>query len=404
LAKQKRYELRSKKRKQDFTRKRKMSFTEIIYFMLSMVKESTQNALERVFPQLKKENLYMSQQAFSAARQKIKWEAFEELFQTSVRGSYNEKWEKWRGYRLMAIDGSFIQLPSDAALAEYYGGLGHEGTSAAALASLLYDLENDIVVDARIAPVSENERALAEEHLRVLRGMADFNRGHRELIIFDRGYPSHELIKSLQDKEIAYVMRIQKGFIREWEMKGEKDGWAALGKTGLHVRAVRIPLEGGGQEILITNLAEMEYEAFGELYHKRWGIETKYKELKQKLETENFSGRLVDNVKQDFYAMMTVANMLASLVREANRTARKKRKEQETLYEYRVNVNHAVGVFKDRLIRVIIEEDHIARQYLMKEMVRQMERRVVPIRPNRDVIRKGCHRKAKFHYNHKSNC
>ena len=346
----------------------------------------------------------MSQQAFSAARQKIKWEAFEELFQTSVRGSYNEKWEKWRGYRLMAADGSFIQLPSDAALVEYYGGLGHEGTSAAALASLLYDLENDIVVDAKIAPVSGNERELVEKHLQELQGMADFNRGHRELIIFDRGYPSHEFIKSLQDKEIAYVMRIQKGFIREWETKGEREGWAALGKSGLHVRAVRIPLEGGGQEILITNLAEMEYEAFGELYHKRWGIETKYKELKQKLETENFSGRLVDNVKQDFYAMMTAANMLASLVREANRTARKKRKKQETLYEYRVNVNHAVGVFKDRLIRVIIEEDRIARQYLMKETVRQMERRVVPIRPNRGVIRKGCHRKAKFHYNHKSNC
>ena len=381
-----------------------MSFTEIVYFMLSMVKESTQNALERALPQLKKENLYMSQQAFSAARQKIKWEAFEELFHASVQGSYNEKWEKWRGYRVMATDGSFIQLPSDAALVEYYGGLGHGGTSATALASLLYDLENDIVVDAKIAPVSGHERELAEKHLRELQGMADYNKGHRELIIFDRGYPSHEFIKSLEDKEIAYVMRIQKGFIREWETKGEREGWAALGKTGLKVRAVRIPLEGGGQGILITNLAEMEYEAFGELYHKRWGIETKYKELKQKLETENFSGRLVDNVKQDFYAVMTAANMVASLVREANRTVRKKHKEQETQYEYRVNVNHAVGVFKDRLIRVIIEKDRIARQYLMKEMVRQMERRVVPIRPNRDVIRKDCHRKAKFHHNHKSNC
>jgi hypothetical protein len=385
LAKQKRYELRSKKRTQDFTRKRKMSFTEIIYFMLSMVKESTQNALERALPQLKKENLYMSQQAFSAARQKIKWEAFEELFQASVQGSYNEKWKTWRGYRVMATDGSFLQLPSDAALVEYFGGLGHGGTAATALASLLYDLENDIVVDAKIAPVSESERGLAEKHLRELQGMADYNKGHRELIIFDRGYPSHEFIKSLEDKEIAYVMRIQKGFIREWETKGEKEGWAALGKSGLQVRAIRIPLESGEQEILITNIKELEYEALGELYHKRWGIETKYKELKQKLETENFSGRLVDNVKQDFYAMMTVANMLASLVREANRAARKKRKEQETLYEYRVNVNHAIGVFKDRLIRVIIEEDHIVRQCLMREMVGQMERRVVPIRPNRDV-------------------
>jgi len=81
-----------KKRKQDFTRKRKMIFTEIMYFMLSMIKQSTQNALERVFPQLQKENLHMSQQAFSACRQKIKWEAFEELFRTSAAGSYQEEW------------------------------------------------------------------------------------------------------------------------------------------------------------------------------------------------------------------------------------------------------------------------------------------------------------------------
>jgi len=404
--KQKSYERRSKKREQDFTRKRKMTFTEIIYFMLSMLKESTQNALERVFPQLQKENLDMSQQAFSAARQKIKWEAFEELFRTSVIGSYQEEWKLWRGYRVMAADGSFVQLPSDAALVQYFGGLGHERETATALASLLYDLENNIIVDAMIAPVSENERTLAEGHLRALQKMDSYNRGHRELIIFDRGYPSHELIKSLSDKEIAYVMRAQKGFIREQDIEGVKDGWVPLGKTGRQVRVIQIPLAGGELEILITNLseAEMEYGAFGELYHKRWGIETKYKELKQKLETENFSGRLVDNVKQDFYAMMTVANMAASCVREANRNAKKKREGSGNIYEYQVNVNHAIGVFKDRLIRVIIEEDRIARRYLMSELVRCMERRVVPIRPNRDVVRKDCNRKAKFHHNHKSNC
>ena len=383
-----------------------MTFSEIIYFMLGMVKESTQNALERAFPQLKKENLYMSQQAFSAARQKIKWEAFEELFRTSVAGSYQEQWETWRGYRVMAVDGSFIRLPSDTELVEYYGGLGHGQTAATALASLLYGLVNNIVAGAKIAPVSENERALAEEHLSVLQGMAGCNRGHRELVIFDRGYPSREFVKSLSDKEIAYVIRVPKGFIREGELKRAKEGRVSLGKTGLQVRAVRIPLTTGEQEILITNLtkAEMEYEAFGELYHKRWGIETKYKELKQKLETENFSGRLVDNVKQDFYAVMTVANMLASCVREANRKAKKKRERSGNRYEYQVNVNHAVGVFKDQVIRVIIEEDRIVRRYLMREMVRRMERRVVPVRPNREVIRKDCHRKGKFHHNHKSNC
>jgi hypothetical protein len=333
----------------------------------------------------------MSQQAFSKSRKKIKPEAFEELFKASVTGSYNEECKLWRGYRLMAVDDSFIRLPSDAALIKYFGGLGHECTSATALASLLYDLENNIVVDAKIAPLSDNGRALAEEHIFALQKMDSYKRGHGELIIFDRGYPSHDLIKSLSGKEIAYVMRAQKGFIREQDIQGLDDGLVPLGKTGLEVRVVQIPLVTGELEILITNLpeAEIEYEAFGELYNKRWGIETKYKELKQKLETENFSGRLVDNVKQDFYAMMTVANMVASFVREANLNAKKKREGKENKYEYKVNVNHAIGIFKDRLIRVIIEEDQIARRYLISDLIRRMERRVIPIRTNREVAAKN---------------
>jgi hypothetical protein len=80
------YENRSKKRKQDFSRNRKMPFKKLMYFMLSMVKESSRNALERFFPKLK-ETVRMSRQAFSPARQKIKREALRELFQASVRGS-----------------------------------------------------------------------------------------------------------------------------------------------------------------------------------------------------------------------------------------------------------------------------------------------------------------------------
>jgi hypothetical protein len=44
-----------------------------MYFMLGMVKESTQNALERFFPKIK-EAIHMSQQAFSQVRQKAKAE------------------------------------------------------------------------------------------------------------------------------------------------------------------------------------------------------------------------------------------------------------------------------------------------------------------------------------------
>jgi hypothetical protein len=75
-------------------------------------------------------------------------------------------------------------------------------------------------------------------------------------------------------------------------------------------------LTSGEREALITNLEEDEVEekAFPELYYKRWTVETKYNQVKQKMEQENFSGRLVDNVKQNFHAMMTTPNEAVELI------------------------------------------------------------------------------------------
>jgi len=395
---------------QDFTRKYVLSFSVIIFIMLRTVKGSTQNELNRALKEMgldKGDNV--TQQAFSAARQKIKWEAFLELSRTSVTGSYNEEIKKWRGYRVSALDGSILTLYSDVALLEYFGGLGQECKSAAARGSLLYDITNDIIADSKIAPIKQGERSLAEEHLVNLTGMPSFNNGHKELVILDRGYPSFKLIKSFNDKGISYLMRVPNGFIGKKDLdtlKGANDGWVTLGKSGIRTRVLHITLSTGEIEILITNISEeeIEYEAFSELYWMRWGVETKYKVLKQKLETENFSGRLVDNVKQDFYAMITVMNMISSLTRQADENVKEERKDSDNLYEYKVNINHAIGVYKDEIIKVLIEEDAATRLNLLEKLISRMERRVIPIRPNREVHRKKTTRKARFHHNHKSNC
>ena len=58
----------------------------------------------------------------------------------------------------------------------------------------------------------------------------------------------------------------------------------------------------------------------------------------------------------------------------------------------------------DWIIRVLIEEDGVKRNYLMSLMLRHMKGSVVPIRPGREVPRKERSRQARFHHNHKSNC
>jgi len=47
-----------------------------------------------------------------------------------------------------------------------------------------------------------------------------------------------------------------------------------------------------------------------------------------------------------------VANMLASLARQADEEARKRREDSGNKWEYRANVSHAVGVYKDMILRL----------------------------------------------------
>jgi hypothetical protein len=259
-------------------------------------------------------------------------------------------------------------------------------------------------VDARIEPLTVDERSLAKAHLEALDSMG-LNGGKRQaIVICDRGYPSKDFIKHLQDKEIKYVMRVQRRF--NFHIGRMRSGSKLIRLSeGILTRALVFQLAGGEREALITNLEEGELEAaaFPELYYKRWPIETKYNQLKQKFELENFSGRLADNIKQDFYAMMTVSNMLASSLREANEKLPKGTTKRRR-YEYRANVNHAVGVLKDRLIGILITDDRLARKYLYRELVSEIRWRVVPVRPNREVARKENLKKPHFHHNHKSNC
>ena len=72
-------------------------------------------------------------------------------------------------------------------------------------------------------------------------------------------------------------------------------------------------------------------------------------------------------------------------------------------YRYKVNVNHEIGVLKDRLIESLLEDNDQKRAEKFEEIVNLLRKRIIPIRPNRSLPR-TIPRKAKFHHNHKSNC
>jgi hypothetical protein len=169
---------------------------------------------------------------------------------------------------------------------------------------------------------------------------------------------------------------------------------------------IKFRLPGGEIETLITSLSDKRscrMSSFKGLYFKRWPVGTKYEEVKKKLEVENFPGILAGNIRQDFYAAMTLANIAAELYQEAQEEVRREGRKKQNKWNYQVNVNHEIGVLKDRLILVLLEDNERKRGTLFEEMIGLFKSRLIPIRPNRVVPRK-LPRKVKFHHNHKSNC
>jgi hypothetical protein len=396
---------RSREDEKFFTRNRKMPFPKLMGFMLGTIKESSQNALIRFFAKLG-ESTYMTQQAFSEARQKINWSAFEELFQMSVRISYEGRYDTWHGYRVMAADGSKLLLPSDCGLQAHFGVVGKQCAIPIAQASILYDIYNKVIIDAQIAPRENGETRLVYSHIKNLLRMESFS---KELIIFDRAYASAKLIGTLIDGNVHFVMRVQRKFNLAIDAITAPDSYLPFTNDNdrtVNLRVLKFQLSTGETETLITTITDrrMGINAFKELYFKRWPVETQYDELKNKLEIENFSGRTVQAIQQDFFVTMYMSNLAAIAYWEAQAIVEAQREGKNNKYQYHVNVNHEIGVLKDAFIASLLIDDERLRTTRANHILFLLSKRVTPVRPGRSRRRDLPRRKSKFHHNMKANC
>jgi len=385
----------SRKKSSDFTRKRKLPFAKLCLFLLGIVHECLSVAFRR-FTEKIGEDITMTQQALSEARDKIRWEAFAELSEEVGRFAYTGGYDRWNGYRVWGVDGTKFALPNYPEVAVYWG---DEKGSPTARGSILYDVINYTVFDAQIEPLSVDERSLAKKHIDGLveRMGAQLD---KELLIYDRGYPSEELLDEHEKNGLFYVMRVRSTFNLDVDNQETFDGYVQIGRH--KVRVVKVILDTGEVETLLTNLTENFN--FKELYFMRWGVEKEYDVLKNTLEIENFSGHTETAIRQDFHIHIIASNMLAASFWEAQEIVDEQRNNgDDNKYEYKVNVAQAASVLRDYLILAIIAATPRKRKQLLKKMRETMASAVIPVRPDRIVPRKKNNRRAKFHHNRKAN-
>ena len=298
----------NRKSEEYFTRKRKLTFPRLVLFMLNSVKKSLQKELTEFSFLLKDERVKnITNSAFCQSRMKLNPTSFIELNDGIINEFYTDNiFELWKGFRLLAIDGSRIQLPFSLEIVEDFGFAGNQGATITPMAqtSSCFDVLNNMILNSEIDRYETDEYSLALKHI------AKCNM--KDLFIYDRGYCAPWFMFFHYVKQKDFIIRMQSISIKEVQdffNSDEKDQIIEIKELAnksaekvrelnlkfgpFKIRLIKIILDNGDVEVLATSLLDKEkYPAseFKWLYGKRWGIETNFDHLKNHLMIEDFTG------------------------------------------------------------------------------------------------------------------
>ena len=385
-----------------FIRERKLTFSLIIVLILHKGLKSLQLRINELMLSLGSQTLTNS--AFTQAKAHLKHTAFIELNRKAVVDVMyrDEEFKRYKGMRVLGIDGSKILLPKTPDIIKEFGQISYSndhpnvtGEHPYGLASVLYDVLNHVAVDSLLGQAKDYEVDLAIRHLELTK--------EADLLICDRNYPSYYFLSYLTKIKRNFVIRCSAASYKEARemLKGGGSDSRLVVLTcpaqkrkqiklnGLPekvaVRFVRVRLETGEDEVLVTSLCdEVKFQTceFLEIYHLRWGIEGFYGILKTRLNLENFSGKTAESIYQDFYSTVYLSGLESILTADVNeQLSQKKTKNKQ-------QVNHAVSfhAIKTQALNLLLS--HQPTETVMNRLENLFLTNPVSIRVDRKVPRR----------------
>jgi hypothetical protein len=389
-----------------FTRNRTLPFSHLIISILRMGKQGLQREMDSFFKETEDSTFSIrriTKGGFTQSRKNLAPEAFLELNDVICQDFYKEvDYLGYQGHRLLAVDGSFLNLPDHESIREEFGtrGMGRgrlKGLKKSmCLLSMLYDPVNYLTLDVQTGQMDGSELQLLLKHLPKV--------GKGDILLLDRGYPSRYLFSALQTKGIHFIVRMKSNWVpvkefiksrkRDLEVTLEvPDGDYAIYKQQfprmkkmVKCRMVKVLAENGEEQVLCTSLLDKrkyKLEELGELYGVRWGIEEGYKMYKARVQVEAFSGRTAIAVKQDIYAKAMMMSLCAALafpiedrvIKEYNADKKKGR----VLHNRKINRTYAYWATKGILIGMFIKK-------LVKSAIAAFDRQ---LRASTEIVRPG---------------
>jgi len=230
------------------------------------------------------------------------------------------------GRPLVAVDGTILHLPRSKGLVNRFGvptdSLGVKELAHYPQAMLVsaWDVVRRVPLTWRLTPHKVGER---DTFLTMLKDLPS-----NAVLLLDRGYPSHEVLEAIVSSGRDVVMRMVASEAGgSWKVVAEflasnapravveiacgKGRKAKRIKVLLVRRTFRPGRPGRHQSrqlmVVMTTMVEagLSDDQVLDLYAKRWGIETLYRDLKSLADVEGWHSKTTAGIEQELIALMT---------------------------------------------------------------------------------------------------
>ena len=303
------------------------------------------------------EAVQASKSAISQARSRLGAEVMQRLAERVLRplAAPGAPGAWYRGRRVMALDGSCMDVADEKTNAEFFGyPTATRGQSAFPQARLLGMVEcgTHVITAAAIAPYARSEKAMAAERLPgwLEKGM---------LLLADRNFYSFKLWQSVCATEAALLWRVTSNLkLAQQQVLPDGsylstiyDSADSARRHGQTVRVIEYELEGSATPTqeryrLLTNVldaSEAPAEELAALYHERWEIEGVFDEFKTHLRANStvLRSKTPDLVQQELWGLLLAHFAIRQLMAQAA--------WDRGLDPDRLSFTHAVRVIKRKM-------------------------------------------------------
>jgi DDE family transposase len=305
---------------------------------------------------------------------------------------------RWKKYRLLAMDGTTINLPGHRALKGHYGTASNKQTDKTAQARMVmlqFPLTR-MPWRYTLAPLSKGEVTLAGPLLDQLQ--------RDDLVLMDRGFFVYGLFWRVQQRHAFFAIRLSarinlkpikrlgyKDHLVSWT-PSDRRKWKDLPKS-IELRRIDYQIKGFRPSAVITNMTDPAAISRDEwvrlttesqpgrhldtgLYHRRWEIETTFYELKVQQGMEGaLRGRTAECIEYEIAGHV----MLYALTRWLMVEAATKAGEDPLRLSF-INATRELSDLRPALITATVEK---VERYLLPLLLERIASHHVPWRPGR---------------------